>query len=130
MATPSVRDSEWPQYRQTVEDYRQQLKQVKERTRQGVENIGSNVVEVGVSKKTFQAAQTMLPPELNELLKDKQISKAYKKAGTESNQRASAATAWMLAHRGSWHLTQMAWAGFSLGLTLVGCGSFQFRFMN
>ena len=114
MGTPSVRNSHWPQLRQTAEQYSEFLG---ERKRARVERVEERAegkpLDVSVHKKSFQAAQQRLPSELQELLQERNIAKTYKKAGVESNQRASAATAWVVQHAPQWSMITMAWAGWT-----------------
>ena len=100
MASPSVRDSQWPQLRQTVNQYMDSAR-----------NRAGSHPDLEVHKKAFQAAVARLPDQLQEVLQEKYLKTNYKKAGTESNQRAAAATAWIHQNHPEWQLSTMAWAG-------------------
>ncbi|OLP98168.1 hypothetical protein AK812_SmicGene19418 [Symbiodinium microadriaticum] len=62
-----------------------------------------NPIMASLNKKSFYTAQTLLPQKIQEFLTVGNL-KTHKAAGTESNQRASAATAWLQEHSGRWHL--------------------------
>ena len=105
MSTPSARESKWPQVRQDVHVLNASMTKAKSK------DAASETP--AMNKKSFQAAQAALPTEISDLLKDTSLVNSYKKAGVESNQRASAATAWLLQHApgNHWQLSHMAWAG-------------------
>eukprot|EP00439_Symbiodinium_sp_Y106_P072752 s481_g13.t1 len=102
MGAPSTRNSKWPQVRQTAEDYRSIHK---DRATQPESE------KVALHKKSFLAAQQRLPDGLQEFLKEDKLSSNIKKAGVESNQKSTAATAWVCQHVNRWDLAPMAWAG-------------------
>ena len=111
MVTPSVRVSKWPQLRQNVHDVNKFMTVGKKLLED--EEAALPTLDMSVNKKSFQAAQTCLPQEVTNLLKDTGLAKSYKKAGVESNQRSAAATAWIVEHApaNNWALSPMAWAG-------------------
>ena len=137
MAAPSVRGSKWPQLRQQLPDFAAFL--AEQRQTLAINRASSTVVDnaspaipagretlpnlrMSVNKKTFHTAQTSLPAEVQKLLTEDKLKKIYKKAGTESNQRASAATAWLVEYRGKYNFASAAWAG-----SLRACGAAFFR---
>ena len=120
MASPSVRESGWPQVRQTAEDFstfcaEQRRKQVEttKNKQDSVAVIENCKDDTAVHKKSFMAAQAKLPSTVQDHLRENDLKQSYKKSGVESNQRAAAATAWIVEHRNSWQLCPMAWAGGS-----------------
>ena len=118
MAAPTVRESGWPQVRQTAEDFskfcaEQRQKQARTTRQTPGRVIQSCEDDTAVHKKSFMAAQARLPSNVQDHLREEDLKQCYKKSGVESNQRAAAATAWVLEHRNSWQLCPMAWAGRS-----------------
>ena len=63
-----------------------------------------------VYKKTFTTDKSF-PAQIRSKLTPKSLTSTYKAAGVQSNQRASAAAAWLLEFSGSWDLLPMVWAG-------------------
>ena len=122
MAAPSIRATQFPQLRQTIQDFgRDVMAQSQRRTQQAVttdeadeaDDIAQpNPIMASLNKKSFYTAQTLLPQKIQEFLTVGNL-KTHKAAGTESNQRASAATAWLQEHSGRWHLAASAWTGSS-----------------
>ena len=122
MAAPSIRASKWPQLRQSIQDFGQNVGKTF-RAEEASRRAGPRANEeapgssnrLKATNKAFRTAQTLLPDNVQELFREENLKKCYKKAGTESNQRASAATAWLLQNAGSWDRSTSAWTGRAMG---------------
>ena len=114
---PIVNSCDWPQVRQSPEDFMHYISRLKKpmtpaASRQQQEEQ-DETEPVAVHKKSFKLAQLKLPEEVQTKLTPKEIATRHKKAGTLSNQRSAAATAWIVHHPGETGKCLQAWAGHS-----------------
>ena len=102
IATPIVRLCNWPQ--------------VAVRPQEFVRRAAAAATSQHRYKKAFKVGRDSLPDELRKRMSPLNLAKKYKAAGVASNQRAAAATAWLVHHAplNQWELCGFAWAGHGL----------------
>ena len=114
-AAPIVNSVQWPQVRQSCEQYMGYCSFLKQKaatagSRQQRE-AQDELEPAELHKKSFKLAQLKLPQDVQRKLTPDEIKKRYKKAGTLSNQKSAAATAWIVHHVGEPSKCPLSWAG-------------------
>ena len=109
------RGTEWPQISTSLEDHRTFDKRVADK---------DPLLQTKAGKVFRSIDSKQLDPEIRRGLVRMKLESS-KKAGTQSNQRAAAATAWLLANaRNNLQAVTTAWAGQgSVRLVLVACSA-------
>ena len=97
LASPIIKACKWPQVSVTSGAFMKFL----------VQKVESSVVY----QKVFTTAQQLLPESLKREMTIKRLTTKFKSAGTMSNQRSAAATAWIMNFSDQLHKLPFASAG-------------------
>ena len=97
LAAPIIASCNWPQLRMT--------------TTQFIKMALPRADFTAMFQKIFTTSGQMLPDSLKRELTPKRLTTTYKSAGTLSNQRSAAATAWLVKYHGNLDKLVNVWAG-------------------
>ena len=97
LAAPIIASCKWPQLRMTTTQF------IKMAIPRGDASA--------IFQRIFTTSGQMLPDALKRELTPKRLTTTYKSAGTLSNQRSAAATAWLVKYYGQLEKLPNVWAG-------------------